>query len=38
LPRLFLACTHPYQSRPMSSFRECIELCDFSEKEGESLG
>ena len=37
-PRLYLTCTHPYQSRPMRSFRDCIEECDFGDKEGESLG
>jgi hypothetical protein len=37
-PRLFLLCTHPYQSRPLGSFRDCLEECDYNEKEGESLG
>ena len=37
-PRLFLTCTHPYQSRPLRSFRDCIEECDYHDKEGESLG
>ena len=37
-PRIFINCTHPYQSRPLGSFRDCIEECDFHDKEGESLG
>ena len=24
-PRIFINCTHPYQSRPLESFRDCIE-------------
>lgn len=37
-PRLFICCTHPYQSRPLGSFRDCIEECDYGGKEQESLG
>ena len=37
-PRIFINCTHPYQSRPMQSFRDCLEECDYHDKEGESLG
>ena len=37
-PRIFINCTHPYQSRPLKSFRDCIEECDYHDKEGESLG
>lgn len=37
-PQIFINCTHPYQARPLTSFRDCLEECDFSEKDGESLG
>jgi len=36
--RTKLCCTNPNQSRPLKSFRDCIEECDYTEKEGESLG
>ena len=38
VPRIFMNCTHPYQSRPLKSFRDCIEECDYYDKEWESLG
>ncbi|MBI3929372.1 MAG: hypothetical protein HY319_27750 [Armatimonadetes bacterium] len=38
VPRLFANCTHPYQSRPLRSFRDCLEECDYHLKECESLG
>ena len=37
-PRIFVNCTHPYQARPLRSFRDCIEECDWGDKQGESLG
>jgi hypothetical protein len=37
-PKIFINCTHPYQSRPMKSFKECFEACDYFDKEGDSLG
>lgn len=36
-PRLFLNCTHPYQSRPLQKFSQCGEECNFHDKEGMSL-
>ncbi len=37
-PKIFINCRHPYQSRPLHSFRDCIEECDYAMKDGESLG
>ena len=37
-PRLYINCKHPYQSRPLDSFRECLEECDYHLKDGVSLG
>lgn len=37
-PRLFINCRHPYQSRPLHSFRDCIEECDYPHKDTVSLG
>ncbi len=36
--RLYINCKHPYQSRPLKSFRDCIEECDYHLKDGQSLG
>ncbi len=37
-PQLFICCTHPYQSRPLASFRDCIEECDSRTEWTQSLG